>query len=132
MFRTEQYARELPEGSSLPLMATSLATIAAMSFTLTAATHVPETQALLGNPLSALPVIAALGWKQIATILYTGILSTDGVLLIEVSVHQFACIHALPLSILASLSVRCPHRYMPRHMYRHRSAQVPLSLCRWQ
>lgn len=41
-------------------------------------------QALLQHPWAVLPIIAGLSWKQIATILYTGILSTDGVLLIEV------------------------------------------------
>lgn len=88
MFRTENYARKLPKESNLPLISVMLATIASMSFLLTASQHVPETQALLANPAAVLPVLAGLTWKQIITILYTGVLSTDGVLLIEVTALQ--------------------------------------------
>lgn len=105
MFRTENYARKLPKESNLPLISVMLATIASMSFLLTASQHVPETQALLANPAAVLPVLAGLTWKQIITILYTGVLSTDGVLLIEVTMNarveqQGHLLRTCPISVM--------------------------------
>ena len=86
MFRTEAIAHKLQPGKQLPLMALSLSTVAALMVVSSAFVHPQEFHRALSAPASA---VAALGhlrdmgvpWWQM---LYTGVLSTDAVLLIEV------------------------------------------------
>ena len=92
IFRTEHHCNRLKEGTTLPLMAVVVFVIACCSVCLTAAEHIPEVRHLLQHPgqIREFIRLPSWSWAQIFPILWTGLLSTDLVLLIEVSaLHKY-------------------------------------------
>ncbi|KAK9816221.1 hypothetical protein WJX74_001240 [Apatococcus lobatus] len=87
VFRTEHHSRQLPQKSSLQLMSVLLLTIAAISVGAAGFKHPADVAAFAGNPGQYLSHVhpATLPWKQI---LYTGLLSTDVALWLEVIALQ--------------------------------------------
>ena len=86
VFRTEAIAHKLQPGKQLPLMALSLTSVAALMLVSSAFVHPQEFQRMLSAPAAAADALGHLRdqgvpWWQM---LYTGVLSTDAVLLIEV------------------------------------------------
>ncbi len=82
VFRTEAIARRLKPGKQLPLMSLTLTSVAAMMLVSSAFVHPQEFQRILSYPAELLRLRdAGVPWWQM---LYTGVLSTDAVLLIEV------------------------------------------------
>ena len=88
VFRTEHHSRQLPQKSSLQLMSVLLLTIAAISVGAAGLKHPSEVAAFVGDPGQFLSHVhpASLPWKQV---LYTGLLSTDVALWLEVSICFF-------------------------------------------
>ncbi|CAD7702600.1 unnamed protein product [Ostreobium quekettii] len=88
IFRTEHYCRLLPRSAMMPVLATSVATTAVVGSVLAAGTHPTEVASALHSLL--LPT----SWMStfhipMKELLYTGLLSTDLVLLIEmVALHD--------------------------------------------
>lgn len=82
IFRTEHHAKALPEGSALPLLGVIIPVITAMALACAAASHPGEALHWAAHPGGALRMMASpdAPWGQI---LYTGLLSTDLALLIE-------------------------------------------------
>ena len=102
ILRTERYSRQLKEGSTLPLMAVVVATIAAMSLLLTASEHVPLVLTWLQHPDQ---LQASLSWPtlgQALPVVWSAVMSTDLVLLIEVrSPEVVSCLSILlPFSLI--------------------------------
>ncbi|KAK9835158.1 hypothetical protein WJX81_002165 [Elliptochloris bilobata] len=83
VFRTEHVAHKLKPGKQLPLMALTLSSVAAVMLVSAAFVHPAEVQRILSAPASFGAALRDQGvpWWQM---LYTGVLSTDAVLLIEV------------------------------------------------
>ncbi|KAK9816430.1 hypothetical protein WJX72_000116 [[Myrmecia] bisecta] len=83
VFRTEHFSRVLPQGSTLKLMSVIMATIAVMSASAALLLHPHETEHVLSH-ISSLPQMIADGHIPWMAIFYTGLLSTDVALWIEV------------------------------------------------
>lgn len=83
LFRTEGLARALPSNSTLPLMSIILGTTCLLSLGATLAINPSEVLAALAHPVADWQAMASpsFPWAQIW---YTGLLSTDVALLIEV------------------------------------------------
>jgi hypothetical protein len=83
VFRTEVLSRRLPPKSTFKIMAASLAGVAVLMSGAAGLAHPGEVADLVHSPAAALRwmATAAFPWGQI---LYTGLLSTDLALLIEV------------------------------------------------
>lgn len=88
IFRTEHLSKRLKEGSALPLMSVVVATIAAASIALTAAEHIPETLNWLQHPDQLISQLSMPSWAQVLPVVWSALMSTDLVLLIEV--HSFS------------------------------------------
>ena len=98
VFRTEHYCRRLGPSASLALMSVVLLTIVGMSAAATMATHPDQVQNLARHPALLRAALGTLTLKQLIPIFWTGLCSTDAVLLIEVSCRCAAvremCAHA--------------------------------------
>ena len=85
VFRTEHYCHALNPKSVLPLTAVIIYTIAAISLVSAVATHTGDIQQLLSHPITCgscwLSQAQSLPWTAIV---FTGLLSTDLALYIEV------------------------------------------------
>ena len=84
IFRTEHHSAQLKESSVMPLMSVVVATIAAASIAITAAEHIPETLGGLSHPGQLLAAASWPTWQQTLPVLWSALMSTDLVLLIEV------------------------------------------------
>ncbi|GMH36362.1 hypothetical protein BSKO_04230 [Bryopsis sp. KO-2023] len=85
IIRTEKYSKEMPN-SSMQLLGTSLITTCVVSSLLAVGTHPSETLSLIQNFSPA--VVSGVPWNEV---FYTGVMSTDIVLLIElVALHDVA------------------------------------------
>jgi drug/metabolite transporter (DMT)-like permease len=82
IFRTEHYSRILGSNQTVPLVSVVLATTAAIAVVLTAATSPDAAMMLVTDPAAAATAAAAadIPWKEV---LYTGFLTTDVALLME-------------------------------------------------
>ena len=87
VFRTEHWSRKLGGAATLPLTAVMLATTALCALCAAAAAHPAEAAALVQWPWAALGEggLAGLPWQAA---LWTGILTTDICLLIEVGARK--------------------------------------------
>ena len=85
VFRTEHHTRKLGSGASLSLMAVVLLTIFSMSAAATMIAHPQQVQNMAQHPAVLARAIQALTLKQLLPVFWTGLCSTDAVLLIEVS-----------------------------------------------
>ncbi|EIE22050.1 hypothetical protein COCSUDRAFT_56482 [Coccomyxa subellipsoidea C-169] len=82
VFRTEIISRRLNKNAVLPLMAAALTTVAGTSLVAAAVTHPQAVQNLLALPAQVHAMVqGGIPWWQI---MYTGLMSTDAVLMIEV------------------------------------------------
>lgn len=75
----------------MPLMSVVVATIAAASIALTAAEHVPETLGGLTHPQQLLAAVSWPTWQQALPVVWSALMSTDLVLLIEVRCFTYFC-----------------------------------------
>lgn len=84
IYRTEKLSREIPTESVLPLMSISLTTIAAISLLTAAAAQPSQAIALVSQPFASFAAMSEmdLPWQQA---LWTGLLSTDLALLLELT-----------------------------------------------
>lgn len=80
IWRTEARARQAGPDQTLPLLAVTVATVAALSTIAAAAADPAGAAAVTASPAAALAAARSLDW---APVLWTGLASTDGVLLIE-------------------------------------------------
>jgi drug/metabolite transporter (DMT)-like permease len=81
IWRTEARAREVGPADTLPLLAVTVAVVAAIAVGAAAAADPGATAALVAHPETAVDVLAHADWPPV---LWTGLASTDGVLLIEI------------------------------------------------
>ncbi|CAL5219032.1 g791 [Coccomyxa viridis] len=82
VFRTEIISRRLNKSATLPLMSAALTTVASIMAIAAAATHPKEVEHLMQLPAQIHRMVQdGIPWWQIV---YTGIMSTDAVLMIEV------------------------------------------------
>lgn len=81
IFRTEHHSAGLDGRSVMPLMSVVVATIAAASVLLTAAEHVPQVLAWAAHP--GLGQLHPPTWQQALPVVWSALMSTDLVLLIE-------------------------------------------------
>ena len=125
VFRTEHHSRRLPEKSSLQLMSVLLFTIAAISIGAAGLKHPSEVAAFAGNPSAFLAGVhpASLPWKQI---LYTGLLSTDVALWLEVCLQcelhsSMRCGRSsLDVCLPGNIECHCPFfEHMPSYCCAH-------------
>lgn len=84
VFRTEHHTRDLGPSASLPLMAVALLTILTMTLGAEVATHADQATALALHPGHLGTILGRLTLQNLFPIVWTGICSTDAVLLIEV------------------------------------------------
>jgi len=82
IFRTEHYCRKLPRSAMMPVLATSMATTAVLGGVLAAGTHPAQVAATLHSLLMPTSWMTTFQIPM-KELLYTGLLSTDLVLLIE-------------------------------------------------
>jgi len=78
------YSGRLKDGSALPLMSVVVATIAAMSLLVTAAEHIPLMLQWMAHPREVVDSLAMPTWAQMGPVVWSALMSTDLVLLIEV------------------------------------------------
>lgn len=83
VYRTEVLARALPPKSTLKVMSVSLATVALLVGCAAAVAHPAEAVSLFAHPVAHAKFLMS-GLFPWSGVLYTGLLSTDLVLLIEV------------------------------------------------
>ena len=83
VYRTEVLSRALPPKSTLKVMSVSLATVAVLAGCAAAVAHPAEAVSLFAHPIEHAKFLVS-GLFPWTGILYTGLLSTDLVLLIEV------------------------------------------------
>lgn len=84
VFRTEHHSRKLGPEASLALMAVVLLTIMSMAAGAALATHPGQLQNLVRHPTLMRAALHTLSLKQLLPVFWTGLCSTDAVLLIEV------------------------------------------------
>ena len=85
IWRTEHYSNKLQEGSALPLMSVVVATIAAASLGLTVLEHIPQSLSWAQHPAQILAEWSAPSFSQVFPVVWSALMSTDLVLLIEVA-----------------------------------------------
>lgn len=89
ILRTEHFSRCLPRSTNLSLLSASLITTAVMGGLLTAVTHPREVASTLHSLLIPTEWLSSFRFPYVKELLYTGLLSTDLVLLIEmVALHD--------------------------------------------
>ena len=88
VFRTEVLSRKLPPKSTFKIMSVSLSAVAVLMGIAAAAAHPSEVVELVSNPGSHLKFLMS-GLFPWGGVLYTGLLSTDLALLIEVLICPY-------------------------------------------
>ena len=88
MFRTEHHSRKLGQAAALPLMGVVMLSILTLSAGASLVSHPQEVQNLVRHPALLRGALSALTMTHCIPVLWTGLFSTDAVLLIEVGAEM--------------------------------------------